>query len=84
MALYKLKKSFNPTNYSDSKLLVFTLSVVGKMTGNSYFTNPNPKLKTIKTSYNEFQFKIAGVWYKTAPISIRIAPVLIKILSVKL
>jgi len=33
MALYKLKKSFNPTNYSDSELLVFTLSVVGKMSG---------------------------------------------------
>jgi hypothetical protein len=55
MSLFKLKKSFGRGTYNDAELLVFTISVVEKMTGNSYFTNPNPKLETIKTSYDEFQ-----------------------------
>jgi hypothetical protein len=55
MALFKLKKSFNPTSYSDSELLVFTLSVLEKMTGNSYFTTPNPTLATVRAGHDEFQ-----------------------------
>jgi hypothetical protein len=59
MALFKLKKSFGRGTYNDAELLVFALSVIEKMTGNSYFTNPNPKLETIKTSYEEFQLAVS-------------------------
>lgn len=59
MALFKLKKSFNPTNYSDSQLLVFSLSVIEKMTGNSHFTTPVPSLAAVKTGYDEFQMALS-------------------------
>jgi hypothetical protein len=59
MSLFKLRKSFAKANYSDPELLVFTLLILDKMTGNSYFTNPNPKLEAIKVSYDEFQAAVS-------------------------